>query len=227
RLYDRADANDSAFVEVAQKRLADVGNVASNFFGAELGVARFDFVLLDVNRSVVIVLDQLFADQDGVFEVVTTPGHEGYQHVAAEGKFAALRARTVGKNLALLHAVAHANQRLLADASVLVGTLEFDELIDVRAHFAAQHAGVIGFHAHDDALGVDLIDDAFAFAEHNRAGIARRDALHPSADERRFSLDERHRLALHVGTHERAVGVVVLQERNQAGSHGNQLFRRN
>src|SRR2546422_604422 len=34
RLYDRADANDSAFVEVAQKRLADVGNVASNFFGA-------------------------------------------------------------------------------------------------------------------------------------------------------------------------------------------------
>jgi len=42
------------------------------------------------------------------------------------------------------------------------------------SHFAAEHAGVIGFHAHDDALGVDLIDDAFALAEHHRAGIARK-----------------------------------------------------
>src|ERR1700674_4029108 len=73
-LDDRADANDAAFIQVAKERLADVGNVASNFLGTELGVAGFDFVLLDVNRGVVIVLDQLFADQDGVFEVVAAPG---------------------------------------------------------------------------------------------------------------------------------------------------------
>src|SRR6267143_3470262 len=226
-LHDRADADNSAFVEVAKERLADVGNIASDFLGAELGVARFDFVLLDVNRSVVVVLDQLFADEDGVFKVVAAPWQKGHQHVAAKSEFTALRARTVGKNLALLHAVAHANQWLLADASVLVGALEFDELINVRAHFAAKHAGVVGFHAHDDALGVDLIDDAFALAEYDRAGIARSDTLHASADERRFALDERHSLALHVGTHECAVGVVVFEERNQAGSHRNELLRRN
>src|SRR6267154_1622263 len=190
RLHHRTAADDAAFVEVAEERLADVGNIACDFLGTELGVARFDFVLLDVNGSVVIVFDQLFADQNGVFEVVSAPGYEGHQHIAAKGQLTALRAGTVGQYLAFLHAVAHANQRLLADASVLVRTLEFDELIDVRAHFAAQHAGVIGFHAHDDALGIDLIDDAFAFAEHNRAGIARRDALHPGADERGFTLDE-------------------------------------
>src|SRR6266851_3074727 len=106
---DLADTNDAALVQVAQERLADVGNVASDFLGAELGVARFDFVLLDVNRSVVVVLNQLFADQDGVFEVVAAPWQKGHQHVAAESEFTALRARTVGKNLALLHAVAHAN----------------------------------------------------------------------------------------------------------------------
>src|SRR2546430_3582465 len=227
RLHDRADADDSTLVEVAEKRLADVGNIASDFLGAKLGVARFDLVLFDVNRSVVVVLDQFFADQDGVFEVVTTPGNEGYEHVAAEGKFTALRARTVGKDLALLHAVAHANQRLLADARVLVRTLELDELIDVRAHFAAEDAGVIGLYAHDDALGVDLIDDAFALAEHDRAGIARGDPLHARANKRRFALNERHCLALHVGTHQRAVGVIVFEKRNQAGSHGNELLRRN
>src|SRR5204863_787752 len=132
RLHHRADADNSAFVKVAEERLADVGNIAGDFLRAKLGVPRFDFVLLDVNRSVVVVLDQLFADQDGVFEVVAAPGHEGHEHVAAKSKFTALRARTIGKNLALLHTVADSNQRLLADTSVLVRTLEFDELIDVR-----------------------------------------------------------------------------------------------
>ena len=227
RLDDRADANDAAFIQVAKERLADVGNVASNFLGTEFGVARLDFVLLDVNRGVVIVLHQLFADEDGVFKVVAAPWQEGHQHVAAESEFAAFGARTVGKDLALLYTIADANERLLADASVLVRTLELDELIDVRAHFAAEHAGVIGFDAHDDALRIDLIDDAFALAKHDRAGIARSDALHAGADERRFPANERHGLALHVGTHERAVGVVVLEERNQAGGHGDELLRRN
>ena len=226
-LDDGADANDAAFIQVAKERLADVGNVASNFFGTELGVARFDFVLLDVNRGVVVVLDQLVADEDGVFEVVPAPGNESHEHVAAESEFAAFGARTVREDLPLLHAIADANQRLLVDASVLVRALELDELIDVRAHFAAEYAGVIGFDAHDDALGVDLIDDAVALAEHDRAGIARGDALHAGADERSFSANQRHSLALHVRTHQRAVGVVVLEERNQAGGHGDELLRRN
>ncbi len=37
---------------------------------------------------------------------------------------------------------------------------------------------------------------------------------------------KRHGLALHVRAHQRAVGVVVLQERNQAGGHGDQLLGR-
>src|SRR5216110_1554646 len=95
RLHHRTDADDAAFVEVAEERLADVGNIACDFLGAELGVARFDFVLLDMDGSVVNVFDQLFADQNGVFEVVPAPGYEGYQHVAAKGQLTALRAGTV------------------------------------------------------------------------------------------------------------------------------------
>src|SRR5258707_116396 len=112
RLHNRADADNSAFVQVAQERLADVGNVASYFLGTQLGVAGFDFVLLDVNRSVVIVLDQLFADQDGVFEVVSTPRQERHEDVTSERQLAAIRARTVRENLRLLHSVDYTNQRL-------------------------------------------------------------------------------------------------------------------
>ena len=45
--------------------------------------------------------------------------------------------------------------------------------------------------------------------------------------ERRLGHEQRHGLALHVGTHQRAVRVVVFQKRNQRGGDGHQLFRRN
>src|SRR4029077_1673314 len=101
RLHDGADADYAALVEISEKGFADIRDVASDFLGTEFGVARFDFVLLDVDRSVVIVLDQLFADEDGVFEVVPAPGNEGDENIAAEGEFTAIGARTVGKHLAL------------------------------------------------------------------------------------------------------------------------------
>ena len=90
-----------------------------------------------------------------------------------------------------------------------------------------KHAGLIGFDAHDHALGVDLIDDAVAAANDDRAGIASGDAFHAGADQRRFALDQRHGLALHVRAHQRAVRVVVLKERDQAGGDGDELLRRN
>ena len=82
-LHHRADADYAALVEIAKEGLADVGNVARDFFRAELGVARLDFIFFDVDRSVVIVLDQFFADEDGVLEVVPAPRQEGYQDVAS------------------------------------------------------------------------------------------------------------------------------------------------
>ena len=48
----------------------------------------------------------------------------------------------------------------------------------------------------------------------------------PVPIERRRGADERHRLALHVRTHERAVCVVVLEERDQRRGDRDQLVRR-
>src|SRR5208283_2390149 len=182
---------------------------------------------LDVNRGVVIVLDQLFADEDGVFKVVAAPGHEGHEHVTAEAEFAAIGAGSIGEHLGSLHAVAHANERLLVDASVLVGALELGQGVDVGTDFAAEYARVVAFDANDDAFGVDLIDDAVALAEDDCAGIAGGDALHAGADQRSFAADQRHSLALHVRTHQGAVRVVVFEEWNQTGGYRNKLLRGN
>ena len=118
------------------------------------------------------------------------------------------------------------HDRLLVDAGVLVRALELGELIDVGAHFARKLAFMRrAFHAHDDAFAIDRIDDAGALADHHRAGIARRHALHAGADIRSVGAQQRHGLALHVRSHQRAVGVVVFEERNQAGGHRDELLR--
>ena len=56
------------------------------------------------------------------------------------------------------------------------------------------------------------------------AGVARGAGLHAGADDRALGLEERHRLALHVRAHEGAVGVVVLEERDQRRGHGDDLL---
>src|SRR5436305_3151944 len=96
-LLDRgADADDAALVEVAQRRLGDVRDVAGDLFGTELRVAGFDLEFFDVDGSVVVLFHQLLGHEDRVFEVVAAPRHEGHQDVAAESQLAGVGAGAVG-----------------------------------------------------------------------------------------------------------------------------------
>ena len=122
-----------------------------------------------------------------------------------------------------LHVIAHRHQRPLVDAGVLVGALELAQTVDVDARLG--RIGLLG-GADDDTGGVHLIDDAGAARGDGGAGVARHHLLHAGADQRRLGLDERHGLALHVGAHQRAVGVVVLEERDERRGHRHQLLGR-
>ena len=116
------------------KRLfAQVGNVAGDFLRAELGVAGADFEFVNVNGGEDVVLDDAFADEDGVLEVVAVPGHERAEDVAAQGQFAALGAGAVGDDLALLDGVALGDEDFLVDAGGGVGTHEFADGINPDA----------------------------------------------------------------------------------------------
>ena len=87
-------------------------------------------------------------------------------------------------------------------------------------------AEVLLGRADDDAHAVDLVDDARAPRDDGDAAIARHRLLHAGADERRLGVDQRHRLALHVRAHQRAVGVVVLEERDERRRDRDELLRR-
>ncbi len=221
-----SDADDSRLVEITQGVLADVGDIARDLFRPKLRVASFDLELLDVDRGVVVLADQLFGDEDRVLEVVTAPRHERDQNVAAEAELALLRARTVCDHLTLDDAIVLADDRLLVDAGVLVGALELRELIDVGADLTRELRGVVlAFDTDDDALGVDRVDDAVALGQDDGSGVAGGDALHTGTDERSLGDEQRHRLALHVGAHQRAVRVVVLEERNERCGDRDELLR--
>ena len=58
-----ADPDDAALVEVGEHLLADVGDVAGDLLGTQLGVAGVDLVLLDVDRGEDVVLHQPLADR--------------------------------------------------------------------------------------------------------------------------------------------------------------------
>ena len=222
RLDLGADVDDARLVEVAERFLADVRDVAGDVFRPELGVAGHDLELFDVDRGEDVVLHDPLGDQDRVLIIVAVPRHERDEHVPAERELAELGRRTVGDDLAGVDRVTDLHQRALVDAGVLVRALELHQRVDVDAGFAG--AKVAG-DANDDTRRVDLVDHAGTAGGDRSAGIARDRLFHAGADQRRFGLEQRHRLALHVRAHERAVGVVVLEERDQRGGDRHQLLR--
>ena len=109
-----------------------------------------------MDRGVVVFLDQLFADDNGVFEVIAAPGHKGHENVATQRQLAFVGARPVGQNIALSNPLPLVDDRLLADTGVLIGALKFGHRVDVRAHLAGKLALLgIALHTHNDALAID------------------------------------------------------------------------
>ena len=78
----------------------------------------------------------------------------------------------------------------------------------------------------DDLTAGDGGDFAGFFRDDDGARIASDAVFETGGHKRRFGNEQRHGLALHVRTHQRAVRVVVFEERNQRRGHRDQLLRR-
>src|ERR1700730_3530324 len=124
-----ADVDDAALVEVAQRVVGDVGDVAGDLFRAELGLAGLGLVLLDVDRGVHVLLDHALGQKDRVFEVVALPGHERDEHVAAQGHLAVVDGGTVRKDVALVDVLARLDLGPVVEAGALVGARELLERV--------------------------------------------------------------------------------------------------
>ena len=97
------------------------------------------------------------------------------------------------------------------------------ERTNFSSRYSSQLAGVAPSIV--DLLGGDrLVTTPSPRGDDDLAGVARGPSLHAGADDRRLGLEQRHGLALHVRAHQRAVGVVVLEERDQRRRHRDDLL---
>ncbi len=106
-----ADADDAVLVEVGQNVLADVRDLAGDLLRTELGIARLDLVLLDVDRGEQVVAHHALGEDDRVFVVVALPRHERHEEVLAQRELARLGGGAVGEHLALGDLLALGDER--------------------------------------------------------------------------------------------------------------------
>ena len=128
----RAVPHDPRLVEVLERLLGHVRDVARDVFLAQLRVARLDLELLDVDRGVAVVLHEPLGDQDRVLEVVAAPGHEGDEDVPPERQLALVGAGAVRDHLADGHPLALPDDRPLVDARVLVRPPILRQVVDLQ-----------------------------------------------------------------------------------------------
>ena len=142
-----------------------------------------------------------------------------HQHVLAERQLALVGRRAVGQRLCpCVTRSPLDHDRALVDAGALVGA---DELPQRVARLVAVVV------AHDDLRRAStLIDLAVAVGDdapgRSRARPGAPCPCRPAA----LGAQQRHGLALHVRAHQGAVGVVVLQERDQRAATRHDLLRR-
>ena len=220
-------ADDTVGIEVLGGILRDVRNIRRELLNAALRIAHLHDVLVDVyRREDILALDAL-RNHDGILEVVSLPGHEGHLQVAAQSQLAGLRRVTLGQNLTLGHMVAREHRRLERNRGVLVRAAVARQLV----------GGHLGGERSDDFILRTLVLDlnlrrigednlALALGDNLDAAVGNHVLLDARTDDGRLARDERHGLAHHVRAHQRTVGVVVLEERDEAGGNRGNLVGR-
>ena len=216
------DVDDARLVKLAQRRFADVRDVGGNLLRSKLRIPGDARQLLDVNAGEAILLHNPLGNEYRVLKVVSVPGHERDTHVLAQGQFAHVDGGSIGKDVALRYVVSLLDQGPLVDARVLVRAGELGEVVDVDARFAGD--GFLIRDPNDDAPGIHAIHRAAPCRDDAHARVPRHVPLHAGADKRRFGAYRWYRLALHVRTHQRPVGVVVLEKRDQRRRHRHDLL---
>ena len=225
RLHRHTHADDAAVVEVSQGLFPQIGDIPGDLFLAELRIPGHRLEFLDMDRGVDVVLDDPFADQDGILVVVPPPGHEGDHHVPSQGQFPLVRGGAVCNDLSLAHLLPFADNGLLVETGVLVGALILDQVVDIHPRVQPFLRGGVAFD--DDARGIHTLHHTRSPGRHNRTGVPRHNGFHPRAHQGYLGFHQGHRLPLHVGSHQSPVGVVMFQKRDQGRRHTDQLIGRN
>src|SRR6266508_5952295 len=111
RLDLSADPNDAALIEISERLIANVWNIAGDLFRTELGVTGDALEFFDVDRSINVFFYDPLADQDRVLEIVATPGHQRDHHVPTQSELTHFGRWSVGGDVASFDLIADDDDR--------------------------------------------------------------------------------------------------------------------
>ena len=132
-------------------------------------------------------------------------------------QFALVSSRTVRQYLVGLYMIAFENNRFLIYTGTLVGAFELQHFIMINIAALRTNLDFVAGYP-DDFAGM--------FCQDTVAGVSRHFIFHTGTHNRSLRSQQRYRLTLHVGAHERTVGIIVFQERNQGRCDRYNLLRR-
>ena len=206
----RTDADDTSVIQILQCIITHAGHVPGDLLGSQLGVPGLCLVFFHVHGGVDILLHQSLTQKYRILVVITFPGHETDQRILTQSQLTAIGGRTIGNHLALLHMHTLLYDGLLVIAVGLVTAGEFHQMILIFLPVVTGHFDHIRRH---------IIDGAGLSGNHTDTGVHSRLRLHTGSHHGRLGKEKGHCLSLHVGTHQRTVRIIVLQERNQRRCH--------
>ena len=157
---DVAAANPSALdynailIQIGKLAVANVRDVTRYLLIAQLRLSGLNLALLDVDRRVAVILDQVLAQDDGIFEVSAAPAHEADEQVLTQRKRAAIGGRRVRQRLAGLDSLAFLHDGMLIEAGGLVGPCELRQRDAMTLTVLSRNLDRVGRGAGDDAIRV-------------------------------------------------------------------------
>ncbi len=210
------NAHYAALVEILGGILAHVGDIGCELLHAALGLAHLEGILVHMHRCEDILTHHTLIEHDGVLIVVTLPGHERNLEVTAEGELTLLGGVTLGEDVTLHHTLTLVADRAKVYGSALVGLAELGQMILLHAVLERGELLLLGAVITDAYHGgVDKLDHTGTLGHYLGAGVADQLTLDACTDDRALAAQQRHSLAHHVRSHECAVGVIMLQERDE------------
>ena len=171
-----------------------------------------------MNGSKHVFADNALVKYDSVLVVVTLPRYVSYQQVASESEFSVFSSVSFSKDVALLYPLSLVAYRTEVYCHILVGTAELRYPVLLECRFEAYELLFLSpVVKYSYGSCVYIFNNTVTFGRNHCARVNANLAFDAGSYNRSFVVKQRYRLTHHVTTHQRTVGVVVLQERNQAG----------
>ena len=173
-----------------------------------------------------VIAHHTLRDDDCILVVVTLPRHISNQKVTTQSQLTILSSVALSQDVTLLHTLSLVADRTQVDSHVLVGTAELRNAVFLESRLEADKLLVFRTVIENtDGSSVDVLDDTFTFGSDHRTAILTDLLLQTRTYNRCVIMEQRYCLTHHVTSHQSTVTVIMLQERNQAGTHRGDLLR--